>query len=138
MRHSILSISLWLAASCALFATTHTYYVPDDYPTIQQAIDASQYGYTIIVRAGTYTENVDFDGKAVTLRSEDGPENTVIDGNQVMSVVRFLNGEGPDSVLEGFTITNGSGIYNKVGGGQQRRRRLLLSERSAHRVQHHL
>jgi parallel beta-helix repeat protein len=117
MRHSILPLLLWSILPYAAFAATHTYHVPDDYPTIQQAIDASMNGYTIIVRAGTYRENLDFDGKAVHLRSEDGPKHTVIDGDRVMSVVRFLSGEGPDSILEGFTITNGSGIFYKAGGG---------------------
>jgi hypothetical protein len=72
-------------------------------------------GDTIIVRAGTYVENIDFLGKAVTLMSQDGPEVTVIDGGQLKSVVSFENGEGTDSVLEGFTLFNGTG--NPHGSG---------------------
>ncbi len=95
-----------------------TIYVPDQYGTIQGAIDAARHGDTIIVRPGTYYENIYFLGKAITLRSEVGPYVTTIDGNQNGRVVNFKRGEGPDSVIEGFTVTNGrtggasgSGIY---------------------------
>jgi len=98
---------LTLVSECSSLATT--IYVPDDYSTIQDAIDGSQDGDTIIVRAGTYRENIDYYGKAITLTSEDGPAVTVIDGSDVKSVVSFHRGEGRDSVLSGFTITNGQG-----------------------------
>ncbi len=86
-----------------------TVYVPDDYSTIQGAIAASSSGDTIVVRPGTYNEIIDFLGRAVTLQSEKGPEATTIDGDQLWSVVTFQNAEGPDTVLDGFTITNGTG-----------------------------
>jgi hypothetical protein len=88
-------------------------HVPGDYPTIQQAMDAALDGDTVLVSPGTYTENLDFAGKAITVTSEEGPEVTVIDG-QYQRVVVFANGEGSDSVMEGFTICkggNGGGIY---------------------------
>lgn len=84
-------------------------YVPDDHATIQAAIGAAAAGDTIIVRAGTYVENIDFLGKAVTVVSEKGPWGTVIDGGGAGTVVLFENGEGSDSVLDGFTVTNGLG-----------------------------
>ena len=52
-------------------------YVPDDYPTIQAAIDNASDGDTIIVRDGTYTENIDVD-KRLTIRSENGSDFTVV------------------------------------------------------------
>jgi parallel beta-helix repeat protein len=93
------------------FAFSDTIYVPDHYPKIQWAIDASVDGDTIIVRSGTYVGKINFVGKAITLMSEDGPDVTFIDGNQVDSVVRCQSNEGPDSVLDGFTITNGRDDY---------------------------
>ncbi len=89
-------------------------FVPDDYTTIQAAINAARKGDTIIVRPGTYFENIDFSGKAVTVRSESGASVTIIDGSFTASVVTFQSGEGLDSVLEGFTITNGDA---SEGGG---------------------
>lgn len=81
--------------------------VPDDYATIQAAIDAAAAGDTIAVKPGTYKGAVDFKGKAVTVKSRQGPAATIIDGDQILTAVLFENGEGMDSVLEGFTVTNG-------------------------------
>ncbi|MHC4945640.1 MAG: right-handed parallel beta-helix repeat-containing protein [Planctomycetota bacterium] len=86
-----------------------TIYVPDDYTFIQSAIDASVDGDIIIVRPGTYVENIDFLGKAILVKSEQGPDVTVIDGGMKGSVVTFADNEGLDSILEGFAISNGSG-----------------------------
>ncbi len=91
-----------------------TYYVPDDYPSIQGAIVAVSASDEIIVRDGTYQENLDFLGKEITLRSENGPETTIIDGSSLSEVtVTFANGEGEAAVLEGFTITH----RNTASGG---------------------
>lgn len=89
-------------------------YVPDDHTTIQGAIGAAANGDVVVVRAGTYVENIDFAGKAITLKSQGGPDVTVIDGNKAGSVVTFQSGEGPGAVLTGFTVQNGSALY---GGG---------------------
>ena len=98
-------------------------HVPGDYPTIQEGIDASNNGDTVLVAENTYYENIKFMGKAITLSSEfildgntDHIDNTIIDGSQAKnsdsaSVVYFISGEGNNSVLKGFTITNGSGTY---------------------------
>jgi len=96
-----------------------TIYVPDDHGTIQAAINAAADGDTVVVRAGTYLENIDFVGKAITVKSESGPRRTVIDGTRSGSVVTFQSGEGPGSVLEGFSVTNGLGAVNpyRTGGG---------------------
>ena len=94
-----------------------TYYVPDDYPTIQDGINACLDGDTLIVRNGTYYENIDFIGKAITVTSENGPYLTAIDGGQAASTVLFVSREGADSVLDGFTITNGKTVNYYWGGG---------------------
>lgn len=91
-------------------------YVPDQYPTIQDAIAAATDDDTVIVRPGTYRENIDFLGKAIVLKSEQGRDVTVIDGNDTASVVSFSSNEGLDSVLLGFTLTNGN---SDRGGGIQ-------------------
>ncbi|MHC4944889.1 MAG: right-handed parallel beta-helix repeat-containing protein [Planctomycetota bacterium] len=111
MRYSMLLVAFLVLSVPAHTATIR---VPDDYPTIQEAIDAASGGDTVLVAAGTYMENIDFKGKAILIESEAGPEVTVIDGGRNGSVVLFINEEGADSVLEGFTITNG---YAKQGGG---------------------
>jgi parallel beta-helix repeat protein len=88
-----------------------TYYVPDDFPTIRQALDAVLDADTIIVRDGTYTgiwnKDLDFLGKEITLRSENGPENCIIDCEGDGRGFYFHSGETVTSVLDGFTITGG-------------------------------
>jgi hypothetical protein len=93
--------------------------VPDDKPTIQSAIDAAAAGDTVLVASGTYFENINFRGKAITVESDQGPEVTIIDGNLAGSVVTLASGEGPASVLRGFTLQRGdaSGYYGSEGGG---------------------
>jgi len=113
MKSLILLSTLALLPAIGSSATIH---VPDDYPTIQGAIDASVNGDVIIVRPGVYVENIDFVGKALVVKSERGAPVTAIDGNQAGSVVTFENEEGPDSILSGFTITNGS-PQGANGGG---------------------
>ena len=99
-----------------------TIYVPDDYATIQGAIQAAVQGDIIRVRPGTYPENIDFLGKAITVNSLQGPETTTIDAAGSGSVVVFINGEGAGSVLRGFTLVNGIGTFDQaelrtLGGG---------------------
>ena len=101
----------------------------DDYNSIQDAINDSVDGDTIIVCPGTYHENLVFDGKDITVKSTD-PSNpdivatTIIDGDVDGdetgdgSVVSFMNGD--TSTLEGFTLTNGIGTLMgsyTAGGG---------------------
>ena len=91
--------------------------VPGDFGTIQAAIaDAGTVnGDEIIVSPGTYLEAINFNGKAITLRSASGdPADTIIDGGGNGSVVTCDSGETSTTVLDGFTITNGSATY---GGG---------------------
>ncbi len=97
--------------------------VPEQYSTIQEAIDASWESDVILVAPGTYVENVVFQGKAIELRSDvDGdpttndiaPERTVIDGNQAGSVITMTVHHDHDKTVVGFTITNGNAQY---GGG---------------------
>jgi uncharacterized protein YjdB len=84
------------------------------YISIQDAINDAIHGETILVHDGTYIENINFIGKAITIRSENGAANTFIDGNRVGIVVCFNQNEESNSVLRGFTIKNG---FNENGGG---------------------
>ena len=91
------------------------------YVRLRTAIDEAVSGDEIEVGPGTYLERIDLLGKAITLRSTDGPEMTTIDGapsgvpgDEGGSVVTCVSGEGPSTVIDGFTITNGNGA---TGGG---------------------
>jgi parallel beta-helix repeat protein len=82
---------------------------------IQDGITAAAPGDTVLVAPGTYYENVDFLGKAIELRSARGPLATTIDAGLAGSCVSCVSGEGPGSIVQGFTLTNGSG--RPVSGG---------------------
>lgn len=91
---------------------------PADYSSIQAAINASSPGGTILVYEGTYSENINFGGKDITVtslnpQSQACMNNTVIQGVGG-SVVTFSGSESPSCMLTGFTITGGNGT---VTGG---------------------
>jgi hypothetical protein len=103
-----------------LYRPAATIHVPGDLPTIQQAIDNAGNGDIIEVAPGVYTGNgnwdIDFRGKAITVRSTDGPDKTIIDCGGLVyadSSVKshrgfyFHQNEKSDSVLCGFTIRAG-------------------------------
>ena len=89
------------------------------YRTIQDGIDESDDGDTVIVADGTYTstgnKELDFGGKAITVRSENGAGACVIDCQGSGRGVNFHTSETSSAVLKGFTITRGSVTGN--GGG---------------------
>ena len=92
----------------------------DPYCSIQTAIDNAVDTDEIVVAPGTYFETINFLGKAVTLRSSDGADVTIIDGTGFFHVVQCVNGEGPDTILDGFTITGGNAngpFPDNLGGG---------------------
>jgi hypothetical protein len=104
-----------IAAGLLLTASAHagTINVPADHPTIQSAVDAAIDGDEIVVAPGIYTSSglhvVDMLGKAIVLRSSDGPERTIIDGGNTRIGRRGIicqNGETVQTSIEGFTIRN--------------------------------
>jgi len=94
------------------------------FKTIQKGIDMAPDDGTVLVMDGTYTGpgnvNLDFEGKAITVKSESGkPEACIIDCQkaEVTRGFNFVNSEGADSRLEGFAIRNGNPLGTPSGGG---------------------
>ena len=93
---------------------TPTIYVPDDYSTIQEAVDAASSGDTIIVRDGTYTENVNIDKDHLIIRSENGAEATIVQAANSDDHVFEVTADYVH--INGFTVkgaigTEKAGIY---------------------------
>lgn len=84
---------------------------PADFDNIQAAINAANDGDTVLVADGTYTgpgdRDIDFIGKAITVRSQNGPENCIIDCEGIRRGFYFHSDEDTNSILDGLTITNG-------------------------------
>jgi len=115
------------------FIWADTFYVPGDFSSIQSAINGSSNADSILVWPGLYEETLDFDGKEIVVSSlylilDDSLviESTILDANDNGSVVSFSSGESNESILQGFTIQNGSGnsedpdgngTYYNYGGG---------------------
>jgi hypothetical protein len=103
--------ALLMFLSAARVSAASTVYVPDDYSTIQQAVNAAASGDTIIVRDGCYSENIKVTKSDLTIRSENGADNTIISSADGTSDVFELNRSR--ITISGFTIKNaggGSGI----------------------------
>jgi pectin methylesterase-like acyl-CoA thioesterase len=103
MRYLIAAAVLGLAGS----AMAETWTVDDDgaadFDNIQAAIDAASDGDEIVVEAGTYTSTQDGHvvntlGKAITLRSSQGADVTIIDGDgdtDVDDLLLLISSWGP-------------------------------------------
>ncbi len=121
-KKNIITIACFFVALTANSVLGTVHYVPQDYPNIQDAINACQDFDTVVIAHGRYTgpgnRNINFRGKAITVRSTD-PNNsqiiseTVIDCEGQGRGFTFYMGENADSTLSGLTITNG---YNLLGG----------------------
>ena len=90
-------------------AVTGSITVPDDYSSIQEAINAAEEGDVVVVKPGKYQGSIDFGGKNITLSSTnpDDPEvvaATIIDAGGVNSVISFKSGEAESALVTGFTI----------------------------------
>ncbi|MEQ1895606.1 MAG: hypothetical protein ABL998_23960, partial [Planctomycetota bacterium] len=107
--------SLLAGATLALGSSAQTtIHVPADHPTIQAAIVAALDGDTVLVAPGTYVEELDYLGKAITVASESGASATIL--SNVNSAVSFVNGEGPGSTLRGFTVTGNNSSRAAIHG----------------------
>jgi len=93
-----------------------------NYPTIQSAIDACSNGDVVILSLGSYTgdgnRDLDFDGKAITVRGTDPNDPNVVAGTVIDCQgtegdphrgFRFTSGEDANSVVAGVTIKKGYG-----------------------------
>ena len=126
------SLKITIICLCAFAAVQASIiHVPADQSTIQAGINAAVDGDTVLVADGTYFENINFNGKAITVAShyimdQDTSHiaNTIIDGSTATdpdsaSTVLFVSREDTTSVLSGLTITGGTGTLHWYNGNMR-------------------
>ena len=86
------------------------------FDAIQEGIDASGNGDTVLVLDGTYTgfgnKNLDFGGRLIIVRSEGDPDSCIINCQGNGRGFYFHSGETAAAVVGGFTIINGNVDFN--------------------------
>jgi parallel beta-helix repeat protein len=105
---SIFIATITFIPICSRAQASKTIYVPNDFPTIQDAINNAIPGTTIIVKDGTYRENIVIEEKNdIIIKSEHGPHHTIICNNKEISEENIIEIIACKNILfQGFTIIN--------------------------------
>ena len=115
MRRLALISLLLFSAGLAMAAT---YQVPSQYSTIQAAINICANGDIVLIADGVYTgagnKNLDFGGRIITVKSENGPDSCIIDCEASGRGFYFHTGETNEAKVIGLTV-KGGGV--SMGGG---------------------
>jgi parallel beta-helix repeat protein len=95
---------------CANFAFSEILYVgPGGYPTIQHGLNAAATGDTVLVAPALYYQSILWPNtQSIYLVSEDGPDSTIIDGQNLAPIITMNFPLDSTTIIDGFTISNGT------------------------------
>jgi hypothetical protein len=120
-RNTTIIIALIIIGMLSSTGFARIRHVPGEYGTIQGGIDDCSGGDTLLVDPGEYHERLSFNGQYLVLASQflltrdySYIQSTIIDADSMGSVLTFNHGEGPNSLVCGFTIRRGK--YEDGGG----------------------
>ena len=121
MKKTALTLTLVFALLISLMiivqsaeSSSKTIVVPDDYPTIQEAIDSASAGDTVFVKNGVYTEKIRID-KSLSLIGEDRQNTVVIGVTTRFSASYAVRVTAEDVTISGFTIKDDHTGDRKIG-----------------------
>jgi hypothetical protein len=107
-----------IVSTCYALSPATIIHIPSSYSTIQEGINASSDGDTVLVQPGTYIENINFNGHNILLCSMFLPTgdssyvlNTIVEGDTLGSVINFVNGEDSTATINGFTLRKGYAFH---------------------------
>ena len=104
----LFSALVFVTASCTAFqpvkAESATIVVPDDYATIQSAVDAAQDGDRIYVKTGIYSENIVVN-KSISLIGENMEETKIV-GNCSENYLRPITINHNNVTVTGFSLVD--------------------------------
>jgi hypothetical protein len=106
---------LFLLSAFLSLSTAEVLRVPSEYGTIQDALDATLDGDTVLVAHGEYVERLTWpDTPGIDLLSESGRDSTVVDGDSLGTVITIRVPVDTSTVIRGFTVQGGNSDF---GGG---------------------
>ena len=119
-KHPVVAICLALVATHSLTTYSAQIRVPEDYDSIQKAIDAAKSDDIVLVAPGTYHMSLKIEAKTLTLASHHLTSNdpkdieaTILDGGDERgkpgkeAVITVGKKTGPQTRITGFTVRNG-------------------------------
>ena len=121
----VLIFSGLFLASPAHSQAVSAFIVPDDQPTIQDAINAAVPGTTIVIRTGTYRESIVIKKDNLRLVGAEEPGTVIIDGKELVDVTGIHLVNASRIEIRGLVIQNFDGF---VGPGTQDYRAGILIE----------
>ncbi|MCO4772263.1 MAG: right-handed parallel beta-helix repeat-containing protein [Deltaproteobacteria bacterium] len=119
MQTRLLCSLLALTAATPAFADTLTVDPAGagDATTVQGGIDLASTGDVVEVLPGTYTEDIDFEGRNIVVSSTGGSQVTFLVGSGSGPVVTFDTAETSAAALVGFDISGGDATDVGYEGG---------------------
>ncbi|MCK4730061.1 MAG: PKD domain-containing protein [Candidatus Aenigmarchaeota archaeon] len=89
-------------------------YVPDEYSSIQAAVDAANSGDIIIIGDGSYRENIKVSKDHLTIKSENGAEKTIVQAKNSEDSVFVVTADYV--TIDGFTVEGANGKMGPLTG----------------------
>jgi len=88
--------------------------VPEEYSTIQAAVNVAEDSDTVLVGPGLHSGRISFTGKDVVVSSAFGPQQTKLSTGNDNPVVVFAHGDSRAAILQGFTVEGTSGTQEII------------------------